>query len=95
MDPRNEKLAAGLIRHSCRLQKGEKILVECTGIEAIPLVDCVVREIYRAGGLPFVTMYNNAVQRSVKNGLTNELADKICQGIGSGGGHNDKFRLSA
>ena len=72
MDPRNEKLAAGLIHHSCRLEKNEKILIECTGIEAIPLVDCIVREVYRSGGLPYVNIYSETTQRELLMGTRQE-----------------------
>ncbi|MCL2351894.1 MAG: aminopeptidase [Firmicutes bacterium] len=70
MDPRNEKLASGLVHHSCRLQKNEKILIECTGVEAIPLVDCVVKEVFRSGGLPFVNIYSETTQRELLLGAS-------------------------
>ena len=36
-DLRIEKLANNLLNHSINLQKGEKILIEIIGMEAIPL----------------------------------------------------------
>ena len=36
-DSRIEKLASNLLNHSINLKKGEKILIEIIGLDAIPL----------------------------------------------------------
>ncbi len=63
VDPRITVLAQRLIRYSCALQCGEKVLIENTGIEA-PLVKELVKEVYRAGGLPFVSLKDNSIERA-------------------------------
>ena len=50
-DPRLEKMAAGLINYSVKLQKGEKILVEVID-SGVPLALAVIKEAYRVGGVP-------------------------------------------
>lgn len=52
-DPRIQQLAHNLITFSCRIQPGEKVLVEGIG-EVQELVRALVREAYAAGGVPFV-----------------------------------------
>jgi aminopeptidase len=58
------KLAHTLVNYSCRLQPGEKVLIECTGLE-LPLIQALVRDIYNAGGLPFVSIKDRAVERAI------------------------------
>ena len=38
-DPRIDQLAKNLIAYSCKLQPGEKVLIEATG-DVAPLVHC-------------------------------------------------------
>ena len=54
-DPRMLKLAHNLINYSCKLQKGEKVLIEATGIPE-DFVCALVDEAYAAGGIPLVQM---------------------------------------
>ena len=52
-DLRIEKLANNLLNHSINLQKGEKILIEIIGTEAIPLGKELIRQAEKIGALPF------------------------------------------
>lgn len=61
-DPRISTLAHNLINYSCRLQKGEHILIENFGLER-ELVEALVSEAYKAGGHPHVLLQDNAVRR--------------------------------
>lgn len=63
-DPRVQLLARNLIRYSVELQAGEKILIEMID-EALPLAKALVEEAYAVGGFPFVTLKNNALQRTL------------------------------
>ena len=72
-DQRINKLADVLVNYSCDLKKGEKILIEAKGIDYM-LVNAIVREVYKAGGFPFVQIYDNRVTRELMLGETEELA---------------------
>ena len=65
MDSRIVKLAENLVNYSVRLQKGEKVLIEFRGTDALPLVCQIVKEVYKAGGLPFVQLEINSLQREL------------------------------
>lgn len=54
-DPRIDTLAKQLIEYSVALQPGERLLIEVMGIE-IPLAKALVREAYRVGAYPFLTL---------------------------------------
>ncbi|MGI5921158.1 MAG: aminopeptidase [Syntrophomonadaceae bacterium] len=64
IDLRISQLAKNLVNYSCAIKPGEKVLIETIGLE-LPLVRDLVDEVYRAGGIPFVTIKDRAVDRAV------------------------------
>ncbi|CDF58560.1 aminopeptidase [Thermobrachium celere] len=71
VDPRITTLAHNLINYSCRLKEGEKVLIESIGLE-LPLVKELVKEAYKVGAIPFVTIKNKSVDRAILMGATEE-----------------------
>ena len=61
-DPRIETLARQLIRYSCGLKAGERVLIENIGLES-DMVAALVREAYAVGAEPIVWLRDPAVQR--------------------------------
>ncbi|MGE5672456.1 MAG: aminopeptidase [Mycobacterium leprae] len=78
MDPRIRKLAGILIRYSTRLQPGEKILIDAYGLE-VPMIRALVEEAYAAGGLPFVSLKNQQVQRAILMGAKPEQLEMMAR----------------
>lgn len=62
MDPRIKTLAKNLITYSTSVKQGEKVLIEMFD-DALPLTKALITEIYQVGGIPFVTLKNNQLQR--------------------------------
>lgn len=63
-DPRMEQLARSLIAFSCALAPGERVLIESfDGNE--DLVRALVREAYRAQGVPFVWLRDRRIDREL------------------------------
>ncbi len=77
-DPRMEKMAAGLINYSIKLQKGEKLLVEVID-SGIPLALAVVKEAYRVGGVPFTMVRNKQIDRQIMLGAKREQLEKLAE----------------
>ncbi len=63
-DTRLEALARNLVHYSCRLQPGERVLVENTGL-ARDFLTALIREIYAAGANPFVQINDPIVHREL------------------------------
>lgn len=78
MDQRIRELAKNLIGYSTNLQKGEKILIEMFD-DALPLTTALVEEVYRVGGIPFVTVKNNKILRQLLKGATIPQLEMIAQ----------------
>ena len=64
-DLRIEKLANNLLNHSINLQKGEKILIEIIGVEAIPLGKELIKQAENIGALPFFNIIDYEVMREM------------------------------
>jgi aminopeptidase len=64
IDPRLDKLADVLIRHSTRLRAGEKVLIEAVDIPS-ELVTLLVRKAADLGAIPLVTVKQNAILRAL------------------------------
>jgi aminopeptidase len=71
IDPRQKKLAEIIVRHSCRVKKGEKVLVEAFDIPD-DFTALLVREIADAGGLPLCLTKQNRVLRELYRSATEE-----------------------
>ena len=71
MDPRITTLAANLIGYSVHLKAGQKLLIEVFD-NANPLAKALIDEAYRVGGIPFVTVTNNQLQRALLRQSTPE-----------------------
>lgn len=76
MDPRTKTLAQNLIRYSTDLQPGENILIEMFD-DAEPLAQALVDEAYQAGGVPFLSLKNNRLQRKLLSGASKEQMQAI------------------
>src|SRR5688500_20233359 len=70
-DPRFTDLAKLLVSHSTKIQPGEKVLIEAFDIPPEFVVE-LVRTVAAAGGLPFVSTYNQLVQRAIVQSATEE-----------------------
>ncbi len=69
IDSRIKELAKNLVGFSCSVQKGENVLIESIGGND-PLVQVLVEEVYKAGGVPFVWLGDKAVDRALLMGCT-------------------------
>ncbi|MEA4815266.1 MAG: aminopeptidase [Lachnospiraceae bacterium] len=65
MDERIKLLANKLVNYSCRVKPGEKVLINSNGIAPLPLTCQVIKEVYKAGGVPFVDIRNAMVEREL------------------------------
>ncbi|OEH86903.1 aminopeptidase [Desulfuribacillus stibiiarsenatis] len=76
MDVRVQELAKKLITYSVELKPGENLLIEVVG-QNIPLVQEVIKEAYRAGANPFVTIKDPQINRQLLFGANAEQLDAI------------------
>lgn len=78
VDPRITVLAHNLVNYSCEVKSGEKVLIENIGLE-LPLVKELIKEVYKAGGIPFTTIKNNSLERALLMGASEEQMNLLAQ----------------
>ena len=71
-DSRIEKLACNLLNHSINLQKGEKILIEIIGTDAIPLGKELIKQSENINALPFFNIIDYQIMREMLKNATEE-----------------------
>nr|WP_307775267.1 aminopeptidase [uncultured Cetobacterium sp.] len=79
MDQRIAILAKNLVNYSCRVAKGERVLIESIGEESKNLVKALVKEVYAAGGHPIVTLKDQSVTRELLKSITKEQAELMAK----------------
>lgn len=65
MDPRNQVFAEKLVNYCVKVQPGDNVLIETTDTVATEIVRQLVKEVYKAGGNPFVRTVISTVQREI------------------------------
>lgn len=102
-DVRIEKLAKNLVGYSCAVKKGENVLIEANGVH-YQLVGALIREIYKKGGHPIVSLSHARIHREILKGMSEKQAnlmasfdvprmEKMDAYIGIRGGNNS-YELS-
>lgn len=77
-DPRFTKLAKLLVDHSMKVEPGERVLIESFDIP-FEMTIALLREVRRAGGLPFVQTYQQQVSRALHQLATKEQYELLGQ----------------
>lgn len=65
MDERIKVLAHNLVNYSMEVKAGEKVLIEHYGPATQDLARQIVKEVYKAGGVPFVRYTDTRLQREI------------------------------
>ncbi len=68
MDERIKKLSDLLVRYSCHLQKGEKVLISYEGECCKPLIRQIIKDTYACGAFPYVEIRDSAISREIMLG---------------------------
>lgn len=70
-DSRVEILAKNLVTYSCNVQKGEKVLIDLRGAND-EIGTELVKQVYKVGGIPFLTIRDSKTFRSLLKECTEE-----------------------
>lgn len=76
VDERVKKLSEILVNYSCGVKPGDKVLIDVTGCDD-SLTTELIKEVYRAGGVPFFTTPHPAVMRAWLTQASKEQIEDI------------------
>ncbi len=72
-DQRVDELANKLVNYSCRVKKGENVLIEVTGSDNEQyLAMSLIKEVYKVGANPFIWNRNTEIHREILKGCNEE-----------------------
>ena len=72
MDERIKKLSNLLVNYSTEVKPQEKVLITYEGLACEPLIKQLVKDVYKAGGVPYVTTSNSSILREILLGASEE-----------------------
>lgn len=72
MDERIKQLAKGLVNYSCAVKAHERVYIHYIGEDTKDLARQLIKEVYKAGGIPFVRYTDPQVQREILLNATQE-----------------------
>jgi len=76
IDARAIKLADGLVNYSCRVQKGENVLIHAIDIDDA-MIEALIKAVHKAGGNAFMNIERSAVHRQLLMGASKEQTDLL------------------
>ena len=72
MDERIKNLSNLLVNYSTEVKPNEKVLITYEGTATEPLIKQLVKDVYKAGGVPYVTTSNSSILREILLGAKEE-----------------------
>ena len=79
MDQRIEKLAKNLVNYSMAVRPGDKVYVHYIGNTTKSLARQIIKEVYKAGGVPFPHYTDNQVLREMLLNCTKEQLELMAK----------------
>lgn len=76
LDPRMKTLARNLVNYSCKVRPGDRVLIEATQIPS-DAVGALVREVYDAGGKPFLWTRDRRVMHELLSGADEAMLSEM------------------
>ena len=74
IDKRQEVLAHNLVNYSIHVGKGDKVWIDAIGCgEQLPA--CIIREVYKNGGIPFLNIIDKRLEKEILKGATAQMLD--------------------
>ena len=78
VDPRIKQLANNLVNYSCRVQKGEKVLIDTSCVDDM-FVESLIDAVYEAGGLPYTDSSRPCIKRAFLKNVTQEQVKDLTE----------------
>lgn len=78
LDSRITKLADNLVKYSCRLKKGQKVLIEANGVD-YPLINELIKKVYEVGAYPIVDIGDARIKRQQLLGIDKEGCELLAK----------------
>lgn len=79
MDERIKTLAKNLVNYSCKVQENEKVYIHNIGEATQELARQIVKEVYKAKGIPFVHYLSSQIHREILMNCSQEQLEMMAE----------------
>ena len=77
MDSRIEKLSNTIVNYSVSVKEDDRVLIQYESKECMPLVKCLIKDIYKNKGIPFVKLIDNELNALIMEAADSKTIDEI------------------
>ena len=77
MDSRIEKLSKTIVDYSISVKENDRVLIQYENSDCKPLVKCLIKDIYKNKGIPYVRLLDNELDALIKEQANTKVMDEI------------------
>ena len=77
MDERLKKLSNTIVNYSVRVKEGDRVLIQYESSMCNPLVKCLIKDIYKNKGIPFVKLLDNEISSLILENADSKVIDEM------------------
>ena len=77
MDERLKKLSNTIVNYSVKVKENDKVLIQYESTKCNPLIKCLIKDIYKNKGIPFVKLIDNELNSLILENSNSNVIDEI------------------
>lgn len=77
MDERLEKLSSTIVNYSVSVKEGDRVLIQYESNMCNPLIKCLIKDIYKNKGIPFVKLLDNELNSLILENADSKTLDEM------------------
>lgn len=77
MDERLKKLSKQIVNYSVKVKDGDRVLIQYESNMCNPLIKCLIKDIYKNNGIPFVKLLDNELNSLILEGADSKTIDEM------------------
>jgi len=77
MDERIKKLSNTIVNYSINVKENDRVLIQYENSDCKPLIKCLISDIYKNKGIPFVKLIDNELYTLIKENASSNVIDEI------------------
>lgn len=77
MDERLKKLSSTIVNYSVDIKENDRVLIQYESDKCNPLIKCLIKDIYKNGGIPFVKLIDNELNSLIIENSNSKVIDEM------------------
>ena len=77
MDERLKKLSNTIVNYSIKVKENDRVLIQYESSKCNPLIKCLIKDIYKNKGIPFVKLLDNELSSLILENADSKVIDEM------------------